>query len=110
MLHFFISEMYSETKAEEVAKGIKGFMSRLYEFYHRVSDSTNSNQASNDTPLVNVDDVEKENGDKDFCTKMLLKFKKMKQKAHAEIKTKVDRYLLEPSEDPCDGKFDILDQ
>ena len=54
-------------------------------------------------------DVEKENGDKDFCNAMLLKFKKMKEKVHAEIKNEVDRCLLEPSEDPCDTKFDILE-
>ena len=83
---FFIGEMFGETKVEEVAKGIKGIMSRLYEFYLRDSHKIANNQVFNDAPLVNVVDVEKENGDKDFHIAMLLKLKKMKENVHSLIK------------------------
>ena len=45
---FFIGEMHGETKAEEVAKGIKGLISCLYEFYLRYSHGIANNQVSND--------------------------------------------------------------
>ena len=54
-------------------------------------------------------DVDKDKHDGDFRFAMLQKFKKMRETEDCiDSKNEVDRYMLEPSEDPYNENFDIL--
>ena len=106
---FCLGHLYGNDKGEEMTKGLKELLCRLYECYNGRNSNSIGTQSSNDFQLLNGMNVDKDKHDGDFRFVMLQKFKKMREtKDCIDTKNEVDRYMLEPSEDPYNENFDIL--
>ncbi|TXG66426.1 hypothetical protein EZV62_007701 [Acer yangbiense] len=106
---FCLGHLYGNDKGEEMTKGLKELLCRLYECYNGRNSNSICTQSSNDFQLLNGMNVDKDKHDGDFRFAMLQKFKKMREtKDCIDTKNEVDRYMLEPSEDPYNENFDIL--
>ncbi|XP_050115467.1 zinc finger BED domain-containing protein RICESLEEPER 3-like isoform X1 [Malus sylvestris] len=89
----YVGEIYDDSMVEEMGKGVKELLFRLYKVYS-ASDSTPScNEASND----------------DQCHhERISKFLEFKEKKGLLVRNEVDRYLSDTCENPADDKFDML--
>ena len=106
---FCLGHLYGNDKGEEMTKGLKELLCLLYECYNGRNSNSIGTQSSNDFQLLNGMNVDRDKHDGDFHFAMLQKFKKMREtKDCIDTKNEVDRYMLEPSEDPYNENFDIL--
>ncbi|KAB2631673.1 hypothetical protein D8674_009192 [Pyrus ussuriensis x Pyrus communis] len=90
---FCFSEIYDDSTVEEMVKRVKELLFRLYEVYSASDSTPGCPEASNDD---------------DQChDEWINKFLEFKEKKGLRPRN-VDKYLLDPCEDPANDKFDML--
>ncbi|TXG54220.1 hypothetical protein EZV62_019476 [Acer yangbiense] len=90
---FCLGHLYGNDKGEEMTKGLKELLCRLYECYNGRNSNSICTQSSNDFQLLNGMNVDKDKHDGDFRFAMLQKFKKMREtKDCIDTKNEVDRF------------------
>ncbi|KAM1196746.1 hypothetical protein ACFX2I_008432 [Malus domestica] len=91
---FCFSEIYDDSMVEEMVKGVKELLFRLYKVYSASDSTPGCPEASNDD---------------DQCHgEWINKFQEFKEKKGLLPRNEVDKYLLDPCEDPANDKFDML--